>query len=382
MRNTTTAPRATVSHRRRPAATVPRSVPPAAAGGVGTADQETPRRWARVSAGAARRRSAKRGEGKGATTTVEIIDSHTAGEPTRVVLAGGPDLGPGGPAAGAAALRRDFDWFRAAVVEEPRGSEVLVGALLCPPTDPACLTGVIFFNNVSTLGMCGHGTMGVVASLAYLGRIGPGMHRLETPVGVVTAELHADGRVSVDNVRSFRHRAAVPVAVPGGGTVTGDIAWGGNWFFLVDVPRADLARERIPQLSRWAQGVREALAQQGITGAGGAAIDHIELSCPPDGDGPSRNFVLCPGNAYDRSPCGTGTSAKLACLAAAGRLGPGEPWVQEGIIGTRFEASYHPSPAGGVSPRITGRAFVTLVGRLAFDPEDPFRHGLPRSGPP
>lgn len=297
---------------------------------------------------------------------MRIVDSHTAGEPTRVVVEGGPDLGAGPLARRLEVFRERCDWFRSAVVNEPRGSDTVVGALLCAPSEPGCAAGMIFFNNVGFLGMCGHGTIGVVATLAHLGQLGPGVHRLETPVGVVGAELHPDGRVTVSNVPSFRHAAGVRVRVEGHGWVSGDVAWGGNWFFLCEDhgQEIDLARR-----------IRRALERQGVTGSGGAVIDHVELLAAGRHGADSRNFVLCPGGAYDRSPCGTGTSAKLACLAADGRLAPGRTWVQESVVGSRFEACYT-LDAGQVRPRITGRAYVTLEGSLVFDEHDPFRWGI------
>jgi 4-hydroxyproline epimerase len=311
---------------------------------------------------------------------LHVIDSHTEGEPTRLVVGGGPDLGGGPLAARLARLHRDHDDLRTAVVREPRGSEVLVGALLCEPVDPAAAAGVIFFNDVGYLGMCGHGTIGLVASLAWQGRLGPGRHRIETPVGEVVAELHADGRVSVHNVPAYRTRAGVALDLPGGGRVTGDVAWGGNWFFLVRDHGLPVEPAAIPELTAFAWRVRRGLAAAGITGDDGAEIDHVELLAEtPSAD--ARAFVLCPGGAYDRSPCGTGTSAKLACLAADGRLAPGRLWVQESVIGTRFEATYAPLPGGRVAPTITGRAWVTAEAWLLRDPADPFRDGIPAAAP-
>jgi 4-hydroxyproline epimerase len=306
---------------------------------------------------------------------VIAIDSHTAGEPTRTVIAGGPELGDGTLAERRERFRTEHDRFRSAVVCEPRGSDVLVGALLVPPTDPACAAGVIFFNNVGTLGMCGHGTIGVVETLRHLGRIGAGVHRIETPVGTVATELSADGRVTVANVASHRHRQGIALDVPGLGRVAGDVAWGGNWFFLVawdDV--IDLAH--VDGLTDAAWRIRGALVAAGVTGAGGAEIDHIELFGPPTAPGAhAKNFVLCPGKAYDRSPCGTGTCAKLACLAADGALAPHEVWVQESVVGTTFEASYQRA-GDQILPRITGRAHVTAELTLRFDRGDPFRDGI------
>jgi 4-hydroxyproline epimerase len=311
--------------------------------------------------------------------SVRVIDSHTEGEPTRVVVAGAPDLGGGPLADRVRVLRERHDWLRSAVCNEPRGHEAMVGALLCEPHEPDCVCGVIFFNNVSTLNMCIHGTIGLAVTLAHLGRIGAGTHRIDTPVGVVAATLREDGSVEVANVPSRRKAAKVPVDVPGWGTVHGDIAWGGNWFFLIDGQGPPVEFARIEELTAFAWAVREALRRSGITGDDGMEIDHIEVFGPP-GDpcsADSRNFVLCPGKAYDRSPCGTGTSAKLACLHADGRLVPGAVWRQAGILDTVFHGRIEELPGGGVLPRVSGRAWVNGEATYRFDPADPFRHGIP-----
>ena len=307
--------------------------------------------------------------------TIDVIDSHTGGEPTRTVIAGFPDLGAGTLMEQRERFRRDFDRWRAGIACEPRGSATVVGALLLPPQSADACAGVIFFNDVSYLGMCGHGTIGVVRTLQHMGRIGPGLHRIETPVGTVGAELHADGRVSIDNVESYRHAKDVQVSVPGYGEVTGDIAWGGNWFFITkDTPLPlDIRHQR--ELTAYTEAIRRVLEAQGITGAEGGEIDHIEINADLPGKA-GRNFVLCPGLAYDRSPCGTGTSAKLACLAADGKLAPGEVWRQESILGegSEFEATYTPG-ARGVKPRITGSAYVVARSTLLFDEADAFTWG-------
>ena len=313
--------------------------------------------------------------------TIDIIDSHTGGEPTRLVIAGGPDLGGGTLAQRLDTFRTRHDDWRRAIVTEPRGSDVMVGALLCEPHDPSCSAGVIFFNNVGFLGMCGHGTIGLIASLAHLGRITPGVHRIETPVGNVEAELHTDGSVTVRNVPAYRYRQAVALDVPGYGRVHGDIAWGGNWFFLVADHNLTLEAGNVEALTDATWAMRQALEANGITGADGALIDHIELFAHSDVAGiDSRNFVLCPGKAYDRSPCGTGTSAKVACLAADGTLAPGAQWRQESIIGSVFEASYEVSPelpAGHVRPSIRGSAHISAESKLIFADDDPFAWGIP-----
>jgi 4-hydroxyproline epimerase len=269
-----------------------------------------------------------------------------------------------------------FDWFRSAVVNEPRGSDVLVGALLCEPADTSCAAGVIFFNNVGMLHMCGHGTIGVAVTLAHLGRIRPGTHRLETPVGVVGFTLHDAHRVTLENVPSYRLAARVPLDVPGVGRIHGDVAWGGNWFYLVWDHGQKLDLANVEQLTEYTWRVRQALTANGITGANGQEIDHIELFGPPSGPhADSKNFVLCPGKAYDRSPCGTGTSAKLACLYADGKLAPGQTYRQESILGSIFEGTIRPDGTR-VIPSITGTAYVIAEATLLLDPDDPFRTGI------
>jgi 4-hydroxyproline epimerase len=283
---------------------------------------------------------------------IPIIDSHTGGEPTRVILSG--------------ISTTELETYRRAIICEPRGHEVIVGALLVEPKDASCAAGVIFFNNVGLLGMCGHGMIGLIATLKHLGRLSAGEHRVETPVGVVTATLHDDGRVSIRNVPSYRQAKGIKA-----GGVTGDVAWGGNWFFLVADHGLDLTLKNMSQLTQASLAMREA-----VRAAGYPEVDHVELfGQPHDAANHSRNFVLCPGGEYDRSPCGTGTSAKLACLAADGKLAPGEVWRQESILGSVFEGSYE-AGEGGIIPTITGEAFITAETTLILDPADPFQFGI------
>jgi 4-hydroxyproline epimerase len=310
------------------------------------------------------------------TAPVHVLDSHTEGEPTRIVLEGGPDLGTGSMADRVEIFRSRYDGFRTSVTGEPRGSEVVVGALLCAPVNPACATGVIYFNDVGYLGMCGHGTIGLMRTLAHLGRVKPGKHRIETPVGEVETELHEDLSVSVRNVCSYRYRANVPVNVPGYGLLHGDIAWGGNWFFLIGEHSFELKVSHRAELITATHAIRKALAEQGITGRDGEYIDHIELFGPPEhSENSSRNFVLCPGASFDRSPCGTGTSAKMACLYADEKLAPGGLWRQEGILGTHFTGSIE-AQGECVLPTITGRAWITGDSWLHFENDDPFAGGI------
>jgi 4-hydroxyproline epimerase len=304
---------------------------------------------------------------------IQVVDSHTGGEPTRVVISGGPDLGTGPLSERVQRLSSQFDPFRSAVVNEPRGSDVLVGALLVAPHAPDCDFGVIFFNNVGPLGMCGHGTIGLMVTLAHLGRVRNGTHRIDTPVGPVSATLHPDGRVSVANVPSYRQQASVSVEVPGIGLVLGDVAWGGNWFFLVHSPVWELSIQNVETLTDVSWRIRQAVNKQGFP-----EVDHVELFGPPGCGGHSRNFVLCPGKAYDRSPCGTGTSAKLACLAADGKLEEGQAWIQEGILGSSFQGEYQweDRVRGRVLPVVTGTAHVTAEATLILSDVDPFQWGI------
>jgi 4-hydroxyproline epimerase len=304
---------------------------------------------------------------------IQVIDSHTGGEPTRVVVGGGPDLGSGALAQRAKVFRAQADTFRSCVVNEPRGSDVLVGALLCEPHDPANAAGVIFFNNVGVIGMCGHGTIGLAVTLAHMGKLAPGEQRIETPVGDVTVTLHDAHRATVRNVPSFRRHAGVSVEVEGIGRVTGDIAWGGNWFFLVKEHSEEINVRNVERLTDVTWRIRRA-----VNAAFPESVDHIELFGPPaDAANHSRNFVLCPGGAYDRSPCGTGTSAKLACLYADGKLKPGAVWRQESITGSVFEGRVEPTGEPGVViPSITGTAYITAEATLLVDADDPLKDGI------
>jgi 4-hydroxyproline epimerase len=307
---------------------------------------------------------------------IHVIDSHTAGEPTRIIVSGGPSLEGGSVTEKLEFLRQHHDVFRSAVVNEPRGSDVLVGGMLVEPADKSCVAGIIFFNNVGYLGMCGHGVIGLVATLAHLGRVKPGEHKIETPVGVVTAVLHDDGTVSVTNVPSYRKAKGVTIEAPDIGVVTGDVAWGGNWFYLVENHGKTIQFSDVEMLTDFSWHMRKAINAQGYP-----EVDHIELFGPPTSAGAdSRNFVLCPGKAYDRSPCGTGTSAKLACLAADGKLAEGEPWIQESIVGSRFTASYR-RQGDQIIPTITGAAYVNAETTLLLNDSDPFCWGLRQNNP-
>lgn len=336
---------------------------------------------------------------------IPYLDSHTGGEPTRLITALPFDLGTGSVADKLSTLNANHDDLRRTVLLEPRGSDVLVGAYLVPPADPTCQFGVIYFNNVGYLGMCGHGTIGLIASLAYLGKVQPGIIRVETPVGVVEATLHpmslraSQGRsnplagmevassltsfaprndmypnkVSVQNIPAYRHLTHVPVTVDGK-TIHGDVAWGGNWFFLCHDHGLEVNMQNLEALTEFSWRVREQLTANGITGANSAEVDHVELfASTPDAD--SKSFVLCPGKAYDRSPCGTGTSAKLACLYGDGKLQVGQIWKQQSVVGSIFEGSIQIQD-NRIIPTITGEAWVMSEGTILVDERDPFANGI------
>lgn len=308
---------------------------------------------------------------------IKIIDSHTGGEPTRLVIEGAPDLGSGTMAERRLIFQELHDDFRSTVVNEPRGNDVIIGALLCEPVNPENSAGVIFFNNVDVLWMCGHGVIGLIVTLYHMGRIDIGKHTIETAVGDVIAVLHDDHTVSVQNVESYRYKHKLELDVPGLGVIHGDIAWGGNWFFLVNDHGLELELANVDELLSKAWAVRQALELNTIKGEAGAEIDHIEFFGSPDDDlSDSKNFVLCPGKAYDRSPCGTGTSAKLSCLAADGKLADGVIWRQSSIINSIFEGSYTWAENDRIIPTIKGTAFVIAESTLIVHIDDPFAQGI------
>lgn len=308
---------------------------------------------------------------------MHVIDSHTGGEPTRVILDGAPNLGGGSLAEQAERLASEYQDFYQSILFEPRGQPAMVGALLVPPTDPECVTGVIYFDADAVLGMCGHGTIGLAVTLAKLGRIDKGQHKIETPVGVIEVELIDKHTVRVTNVESRRVLESVRVDVPSYGSVIGDVAYGGNWFFIVEPSPLPLNTQNIRQLTDLGIAIREATNAQNVGGEQGQLIDHVVFQDQSPKPGVhSRNFVLCPDDNYDRSPCGTGSSARLACLAAQNRLLPGEEITQESVIGSPYRLSYQPGKQGGIVPSIIGQAYIMAESRLLFDAEDPYRLGI------
>lgn len=308
---------------------------------------------------------------------MHVIDSHTGGMPTRVILDGGPDLGSGPLAQRAQRLATEYEDFYKSILLEPRGQPGMVAALLVEPEDLGCETGVIYFDADAVLGMCGHGTIGLGVTLAHMGRIGTGTHRIETPAGVISIEVLDPNTVRVTNVESRRVQKSVSVETEDFGTITGDVAYGGNWFFIVDPSPIPVRSDNIRQLTDMTIAIREACIAQQVGGENGEPVDHVIFQdTSPNAGVHSRNFVLCPDDNYDRSPCGTGSSAWLACLAADGRLSPGEEIVQESVIGSPYQLTYQPGPGGGVIPTLTGQAHIMAEGNLIFADNDPFRSGI------
>lgn len=327
---------------------------------------------------------------------LQAVDSHTAGEPTRIVTGGLPPVAGATMAERRAALQRDHDELRRALVLEPRGHDAIVLALLQPPCAPGAHLGVVFANDVGYLGMCGHGAIGVATVAVATGMV-PAVEPvtevvLDTPAGVVPCRVAVVGgrprSVTITNVPSFLFRQRVVVPVHGFGKVAADVAWGGNWFAFVEADQLGLVVERshVPVLLQAAVAIREALVREGVRGrhpehAAEAIIDHVKLFAPLDGAEPgARALTLCPGAAWDRSPCGTGTSAKLAVLHAKGELEPGRWFRSESVLGTAFRARIvRTATVGGlpaVVPEIEGSAWITGFPTFVLDPDDPCRFGI------
>ena len=307
---------------------------------------------------------------------IKVIDSHTGGEPTRVVVQGGPDLGNGSMAERLEIFKTQYDNYRTAIIGEPRGSDVVVGAMLCEPVNPNNAAGLLFFNNAGYLGMCGHGSMGFLVTLFHIGRIGLGQHSIETPVGEITATLEDANTVVINNVPSYRKTKNMTVEVEGYGVFTGDLAWGGNWFFICGDHGLDLSYSKIDELSEYSNAIMAQIVKDNILPEDQLEMLHVEFYVASEKEGVDvKSFVMCPGNQYDRSPCGTGTSAKMSCLVADGKLAEGDTWRQESVIGSVFEGSVT-LKNDEILPHIKGQAHVCAENTLLLDSEDPFVWGI------
>jgi 4-hydroxyproline epimerase len=312
-----------------------------------------------------------------------VVDSHTIGEPTRLVLddafVAGLDLGTGSVFSRREVFRSRYDDVRRALVTDPRGVEAMVGVILVPPADPTCDLGAFYFNRVGYLDMCGHATIGLAVSLGHTGRITPGPFRMETPAGVVGVEWHGGSDASFQSVTPRRIHRGLSIRCPDGSIVTGDVATSGLWFFICRDHGLPVVPEAIPQLLERSWAIRRSLGAAGVTGDTGEVIDHIVLMGPPlDPANSARNFVLCPDGAFDRSPCGTATSALVGCLHEDVQLAEGAVWRQESILGGLYEASVR-TQAGVLVPTVRGRAWITAEATLQFSADDPYRAGLPQA---
>ncbi|MGI9177053.1 MAG: proline racemase family protein, partial [Pirellulales bacterium] len=307
-------------------------------------------------------------------------DSHTIGEPTRVVVdetfAAALALGDGSVRRRRDLFRERYDHVRRALVGDPRGAVAMVGVVLVPPHDPACRLGAFYFNRVGYLDMCGHATIGLAVTLGSLGRIEPGSFRLETPAGSVGVTWHGGIDASFECVPPRRIHRGLAVDCGSGQTVTGDVATSGLWFYLCRDHGIAVTPAEIPRLTDLAWTIRRGLEARGITGDGGEIIDHIVLLGPPSTSGnDGKAFVLCPDGAFDRSPCGTGTSALVGCLHEDGLLAEGRTWRQESVLGGIYEARVR-REGEILVPTVRGQAWITAESELRFAIDDPYRTGL------
>lgn len=327
---------------------------------------------------------------------IQAVDSHTAAEPTRVITGGLPMIRGATMADKRDELKRLHDPIRRSLVLEPRGHDAIILAYLLPPTHDDADLGVVFANDAGYLGMCGHGAIGLATTAVAMGLVAavePVTEiTLDTPVGLIKCRVAVEGgrpkSVTITNVPSFLYRQRVVVDVHGFGKVAADIAYGGNWFAFVEADQLGLMVEKahLPVLMQAAIAIREALVRDGVRGVHPDSgeeevIDHVKLFVPLDGEHHgARALTLCPGTAYDRSPCGTGTSAKLAVLHAKGELKTGEQFDSESVLGTRFAARVVAETTVGefpaIVPEITGSAWITSFATFVIDPDDPCRHGI------
>lgn len=326
--------------------------------------------------------------------TFFCIDGHTCGNPVRVVAGGGPNLQGASMLEKRAHFLAEYDWIRHGLMFEPRGHDMMSGSILYPPTRPDCDVAILFIETSGCLPMCGHGTIGTVTTAIERGLVTPkvpGVLRLDTPAGLVVAEYRQEGQfveeVKLTNVPAFLHSEGLTAHVEGLGEVSVDVAYGGNFYAIVDPQPAfrDMADHSAGDLLRWSPILRQALNQKytfqhpekpEISG-----LSHILWTGKPTRpEATARNAVFYGDKAIDRSPCGTGTSARMAQWAAKGRLAEGDSFVHESIIGSMFKgrvegtATVAGKPA--IIPSIAGWARVTGYNTIFIDDRDPFAHGF------
>jgi 4-hydroxyproline epimerase len=322
------------------------------------------------------------------------IDGHTCGNPVRLVAGGGPLLHGASMMERRAHFLAEYDWIRTGLMFEPRGHDVMSGSILYPPTRDDCDIAILFIETSGCLPMCGHGTIGTVTMAIENGLVKPrtpGVLRLDTPAGLVIAEYRQEGEyveeVRITNVPSFLYAEGLRVECPDLGEITVDVAYGGNFYAIVE-PQAnyrDMADYSAGQLIAWSPVVRQRLNEkysfEHPENPGINRLSHILWTGKPvHPEADARNAVFYGDKAIDRSPCGTGTSARMAQLHAKGRLKEGESFVHESIIGSLFkgrvekETSVANKPA--IIPSIGGWARQTGLNTIFIDDRDPFAHGF------
>jgi len=326
--------------------------------------------------------------------TFTCIDGHTCGNPVRLVAGGGPLLRGSTMMERRAHFLAEYDWIRTGLMFEPRGHDVMSGSILYPPTREDCDVAILFIETSGCLPMCGHGTIGTVTMAIENGLVKPktpGVLRLDTPAGLVTAEYRQEGdyveEVRITNVPSFLYAEGLTVECPDLGEISVDVAYGGNFYAIVE-PQAnyrDMADYSAGQLIAWSPVVRQRLNEKySFEHPVNPAINRLShmlwTGAPTHPDADARNAVFYGDKAIDRSPCGTGTSARMAQLHAKGRLKAGEDFVHESIIGSLFkgrverEVSVANKPA--IIPSIGGWARQTGFNTIFIDDRDPFAHGF------
>ena len=322
------------------------------------------------------------------------VDGHTCGNPVRLVAGGGPRLDGSTMMERRAHFLAEYDWIRKGLMFEPRGHDMMSGSILYPPTRADCDIGILFIETSGCLPMCGHGTIGTVTMALEHGLMTPrtpGLLRLDTPAGLVVAEYRQDGQfveeVRITNVPSFLYAEALEVECPDVGPLRVDVAYGGNFYAIVDPQEnfRDIADHSAGDLIAWSPVLRERLNEAySFAHPENPAIDrltHILWTGAPTVEGAdARNAVFYGDKAIDRSPCGTGTSARMAQLHAKGRLKTGDGFVHESIIGSLFKGRVEQEVTVGgraaIVPSIGGWARMTGLNTIFIDDRDPFAHGF------
>jgi 4-hydroxyproline epimerase len=326
--------------------------------------------------------------------TFFCIDGHTCGNPVRLVAGGGPNLSGATMMEKRAHFLEEFDWIRHGLMFEPRGHDMMSGSILYPPTRPDCDVAVLFIETSGCLFMCGHGTIGTVTMALEHGLVTPktpGVLRLDTPAGLVIAEYRQEGRyveeVRITNVPSFLYKEALEVECPDLGVLTVDVAYGGNFYAIVDPQKnyRDMADHTALDFIKWSPVLRQRLNETySFVHPENPAINRLShllwTGKPTQPHADARNAVFYGEKAIDRSPCGTGTSSRMAQLFAKGQLKVGDDFAHESIIGSvfkgRVQREVEVAGTRGIVPSVAGWARMTGHNTIFIDDRDPFAHGF------